>query len=104
MKRFNVTLLSLASAVLMAGAANAAAMSTSHGLLKGLDGGHYLPYKPSVVRHTQQALEEKGLYSGKVDGILDTATMRATADFQRQHGLQTCGVPTPHTRHALGIS
>ncbi len=103
MKRVHLVLIGLASAVLTAGAANATAASSRHDLVKGLDGSHYLPYKPTIVREAQQALEQKGLYSGKIDGILDTATMRATADFQRKNGLRASGVPTPRTRHALAI-
>ena len=103
MKRVHFVLMSLASASLIAGAANAMATHPSHGMVKGIDGGHYLAYKPSVVRETQQALEKKGLYTGKVDGRLDAATMHAIADFQKQNGLRRSGVPTPHTRHALAI-
>jgi len=104
MKRVHFVWMGLASAVLVAGAANATASSPSPGLVKGLDGGLYLPYKPAVVRETQQALEQKGLYAGKIDGVLDAATMRATADFQRSNGLQASGMPTPRTREALGTS
>jgi peptidoglycan hydrolase-like protein with peptidoglycan-binding domain len=98
MKRIRVTLTSFVTTALIAGAASAMAPQ-----VKGMDGGHYLPYKPAVVRETQQALEKKGLYSGKIDGRLDAATMHAIAAFQKQHGLQRSGVPTPHTRHALAI-
>ena len=104
MKRIYVTLTSLVTASLIAGAANAMDTHQTNGLVKGLDGGLYLAYKPSVVRETQQALEKRGLYSGNIDGRLDTATMHAIADFQRQNKLHRSGVPTPHTRHALAIS
>jgi murein L,D-transpeptidase YcbB/YkuD len=104
MKRIYVTLTSFVTTALIAGAANAMATHHSQGWVKGVDGGHYLAYKPSVVRETQQALEKKGLYSGKIDGRLDAATMHAIADFQKHNGLNRSGVPTPHTRHALAIS
>ena len=103
MKRIYVTLTSLVTASLIAGAANAMPTHQSNGFVKGVDGGHYLAYKPSIVRETQQALENNGLYSGQIDGRLDAATMRAIADFQGQNRLQRSGVPTPHTRHALAI-
>ena len=103
MKPMHVTLSSLVTASLIAGAASAMATHHGHGLVTGVDGGRYLAYKPSVVREMQQALEKKGLYAGKIDGRLDAATMHAIADFQKQNGLHGSGVPTPHTRHALGI-
>jgi len=89
------------SAVLLAGAAGAATPAANGSLVKGLDGDVYLPYKPSVVRETQEKLESHGLYSGAIDGVLDHDTMRATAEFQKQNGLHVSGVPTPSTRRAL---
>lgn len=70
-------------------------------LVRGLDGGDYEPYAPSVVERVQQALQTQGLYSGAIDGILGEATMEAIAQFQRQNNLQVCGVPTPQTRRLL---
>jgi peptidoglycan hydrolase-like protein with peptidoglycan-binding domain len=101
MKRKHIGLLGFAAAALLAGATSASAATQGHGLMKGLDGGHYLAYKPSVVRKTQQELEHKGLYKGKIDGILGPETMHATAEFQKQNGLHVSGVPTPATRHKL---
>jgi len=72
-------------------------------LVKGLDGGHYLPYRASLVRETQQKLEHQGLYTGEANGVLNSETMRATAEFQKQQGLDPSGVPTPRTREKLGI-
>jgi peptidoglycan hydrolase-like protein with peptidoglycan-binding domain len=100
MKRVAATLAALVASPLLAGAA-AAAVPMEHGLIEGLDGGLYQPYKASVVRKTQQALKQKGLYSHEVDGVLDEATMRALGDYQAQHGLVASGVPTPDTRRAL---
>ena len=56
-----------------------------------------------MVRETQQKLEAKGLYKGPTDGILDSQTMHATANFQKQNGMHQSGVPTPETREKLGI-
>ena len=103
MKRNTVSLLGFAAAIAVAGATSASAAPTSPGMMKGLDGGHYLAYKPSVVRQTQHALEDRGLYSGKVDGILGPATMHATAKFQKENGLHVSGVPSPRTRHKLAM-
>jgi hypothetical protein len=70
-------------------------------LIRGLDGGDYEPYAPRVIEQAQEALRSQGLYSGEVNGILDQATKEALSEFQRQHGLQVCGVPTPSTRRLL---
>jgi peptidoglycan hydrolase-like protein with peptidoglycan-binding domain len=99
MKRPVFTLVIFTACALHAGAA--AAVTTSHGMVKGFDGGLYLPYKPAIVRQTQQALEHRGLYPGPVNGILDETTMRATADFQKKNRIHVSGVPTPATRRAL---
>jgi len=102
MKRTRVTLAGIVSGVVITGAV-AAAAATSLGTVRGLDGASYLAYSPSVVRETQQALEHQGLYAGPENGVLDAATMKAMADFQKQKGLHPSGVPTPQTRRALAI-
>ena len=70
-------------------------------LIQGLDGGSYEPYAPRVIERVQEALQSQTLYAGAVNGVLDQATMDSIAQFQEQHGLQVCGVPTPHTRRLL---
>jgi hypothetical protein len=70
-------------------------------LIQGLDGGDYEPYAPRVIERVQEALRSQGLYSGEVNGLLDQATMEALGEFQKQHSLQVCGVPTPSTRRVL---
>lgn len=70
-------------------------------LIKGLDGGDYMPYKPSVIRRVQEALQKLGLYQGEVTGQLDEETMKALAEFQKQNGLTPNGIPTPQTRARL---
>jgi len=94
----------VSAAALVAAATGALALPASHGLVKGIDGDSYLPYKTSIVRETQEALEHKGIYHGKVDGVLDADTMKATAELQKENGLAASGVPTPRTREALGVS
>jgi hypothetical protein len=69
--------------------------------LAGLDGGLYDPYLPSVIVKVQEALTARGLYRGEAHGYLDEETMLALGEFQKDHGLQVCGVPTPQTRRAL---
>jgi peptidoglycan hydrolase-like protein with peptidoglycan-binding domain len=90
----------VAAALLLAAASASAARAS---LVNGLDGGEYPPYKASLVRETQQKLEQNGLYKGKKNGVLDSQTMRATAAFQKEKGLHVSGVPTPRTREQLGI-
>jgi hypothetical protein len=71
-------------------------------LIAGLDGWLYLPYKSITIRRTQQALMDRGLYEGPVNGVLDPPTMKAIYAFQKvTHILQPCGVPTPRTRRML---
>lgn len=90
-----------ALAMVAAGAGTAPAVTEVHGLIKGLDGGLYQPYKPSVVERTQKELKKNGIYQGKVDGVLDPATMKALGTFQKKHGILVSGVPSPYTRRAL---
>jgi len=70
-------------------------------IIKGLDGGSYKAYKPSVVREAQSALKAQGHYPGEVNGKLDEATIQAIGSYQKQHGLHVSGVPSPATRAKL---
>jgi Putative peptidoglycan binding domain len=70
-------------------------------LIQGLDGGEYDPYSVDTIQQVQQALQSAGIYSGPTSGLLDQATMQAIGEFQKNHGLQVCGVPTPNTRELL---
>ena len=71
-------------------------------LIAGLDGALYEPYRAAIIKHVQQVLNERGLYPGPINGILDLPTMKAIYTFQEaNHNLQMCGVPTPHTRKML---
>ncbi len=85
----------------------AAALSAAQGegrpvqVIEGLDGASYLAYKPALVKKVQEALKATGLYNGEIHGDLDQATKKALAEFQKQHGLEACGVPTPRTRELL---
>ena len=70
-------------------------------LIVGLDGARYMPYRLATIEWVQNALRERGLYMGPINGVLDGPTMRAIYAFQEANHLQLCGVPTPHTRKML---
>jgi hypothetical protein len=71
-------------------------------LIAGLDGELYEPYRTVTIERIQRLIRERGLYTGPINGILDTPTMKAIYAFQEAtHILQVCGVPTPRTRKML---
>ncbi|HAD74452.1 MAG TPA: hypothetical protein DCG16_01635 [Gemmatimonadetes bacterium] len=72
-------------------------------MIKGLDGGTYENYHPSVVKNVQTALQSEGLYDGPISGVLDEATSNALGDYQKANDLRVSGVPTPRTSEALKI-
>jgi len=74
---------------------------TSGGLIAGLDGGTYEPYKTALIAKVQGALAKKGFYKGEVNGVFDKETMSAVGAFQKQHGLSVNGMPSPSTRRLL---
>lgn len=55
-----------------------------------------------VVR-LQEALMERGFYSGEADGIYGSATEQAVIDFQEYSGLEPDGKAGPKTLSALGL-
>ena len=56
------------------------------------------------VTAIQQALQERGLYSGSVDGIYGSSTQAAVKRFQKQQGLTQDGIAGPQTLKKLGIT
>lgn len=52
----------------------------------------------------QNALKQKGYYTGETDGIYGTATRNAVIAFQKDNGLTADGVVGSKTLSALGIS
>ena len=70
-------------------------------IITGLDGATYEAYMPSIVKKVQQALKDKDLYNGEVNGKLNKTTMEAIAAFQKKNHLEASGVPTPDTRDLL---
>lgn len=57
-----------------------------------------------LVRQVQQALRDRGYYTGNVDGIFGTGTYEAILNFQRDNGLTADGIAGAATLSALGIS
>src|SRR5262245_7706403 len=71
-------------------------------LIAGLDGGLYVPYRHTTIERVQNALKERGLYSGMANGVLDRPTMKSIYEFQKANPLlPRCGIPTPNTRTML---
>lgn len=52
------------------------------------------PVDRELVRDIQQALSERGLYAGDIDGLYGPQTMRAIRDYQRRAGLAATGAPS----------
>ena len=58
----------------------------------------------SEVTQIQTKLKRWGYYSGSVDGIYGTQTVRAVKYFQRKNGLTADGIAGPATLKAMGIT
>ncbi len=58
----------------------------------------------SEVKKIQQALKDKGYYTGSVDGIFGTKTKNAVIKFQKAKGLTADGIAGKKTLSALGIT
>jgi lipid-binding SYLF domain-containing protein/peptidoglycan hydrolase-like protein with peptidoglycan-binding domain len=56
------------------------------------------------IRNAQQALKDKGMYTGAVDGMLNAETQKALRDFQQKNNLKTTGTLNHETMAALGIT
>ena len=61
------------------------------------------PLRIQTVRAVQEALNERGLEAGVVDGRMGTNTRRALRAFQAGEGLVDDGHPDPETLAKLGI-
>lgn len=57
-----------------------------------------------LVREVQQALKNRGYYTGNVDGIFGTGTYNAIVAFQEDNNLTADGIAGEATLRALGIS
>lgn len=58
----------------------------------------------SEVSAIQQALQDRGLFSGEITGYYGTKTQTAVKRFQQQKGLTVDGIAGPQTLSALGVS
>ncbi len=58
---------------------------------------------PDIVRQLQASLKREGVYSGPVDGVIGTATMRSVDAYQRRNNLPRGGI-TISVLERLGIS
>jgi peptidoglycan L-alanyl-D-glutamate endopeptidase CwlK len=56
------------------------------------------------VRKLQKKLKERGIKSGRIDGIFGQATRNAVIDFQRSNNLQADGIAGKQTLAALGLT
>jgi endonuclease YncB( thermonuclease family) len=90
-----------AIAVFVLTVAPALPLSAQRLFIVGLDGALYVPYRPATIQNVQKSLQERGLYDGPMNGVLDGPTMKAIYAFQEANNLQLCGVPTPNTRKML---
>lgn len=57
--------------------------------------------KGNQVKKLQQALREKGLYTGKIDGVYGSGTTAAVKAYQKQRGLTRDGIAGKKTLTAL---
>jgi len=55
------------------------------------------PYVKPTDQEVQQALQNAGLYSGKVDGVMGPRSKKAIRDFQAQNDLNPDGKVGPKT-------
>jgi peptidoglycan hydrolase-like protein with peptidoglycan-binding domain len=55
------------------------------------------------IKQAQQALKQKGLYRGAIDGVMDTDTRNALMVFQRSQGLSATGSLDDQTKNALKL-
>src|SRR5262245_38661728 len=55
------------------------------------------------IRNAQQALKDKGMYTGAVDGTINAETEKALRDFQEKNSLQVTGTLNHDTMKALGV-
>ena len=102
-KRFTLYYLAAAlviciSAVLIVKAVPAASESGTSEVLSKLGS------QGAEVTAIQEALRDRGLFSGEATGYYGTKTQTAVRKFQQQNGLSVDGIAGPQTLAALGIS
>jgi len=52
----------------------------------------------------QQALKQRGFYTGELTGVYDQATIEAMRRFQTQENIPATGYPTAHALKRLGLA
>jgi len=52
----------------------------------------------------QQALKQRGFYTGELTGVYDQATVEAMRRFQTQENIPATGYPTAHALKRLGLA
>ena len=97
-KSFFKKLIAIAAVLIMALSTVATAFATYDTIPYG--------YSGTRVRKMQNALKNKGYYTGKVDGIFGPSTKAAVKEYQRHIGLRVDGKPGNKTLTALyeGVS
>src|SRR5215813_8057063 len=56
------------------------------------------------IRNAQQALRDKGMYTGPVDGSMNAETQKALREFQQKNSLKVTGTLDHETITALGVT
>ena len=56
------------------------------------------------IRKAQQALKDKGLYTGPIDGAMNAETQKALRDFQQENNVKVTGTLNHATMAALGVT
>src|SRR5262245_38705632 len=56
------------------------------------------------IRNAQQALKDKGMYTGPVDGAMNAETKKALRDFQQKNNLKVTGTLNQEAMAALGVT
>lgn len=61
-------------------------------------------YDKETIRKVEQALKDKNLFDGKVDGVIDAKTTEAIRRFQTDNGMTVTGKLDTSLIQALGVS
>jgi len=56
------------------------------------------------IRNAQQALKDKGMYTGSIDGAMNAQTKKSLRDFQQKNNLKVTGTLNQETMAALGVT
>jgi lipid-binding SYLF domain-containing protein/peptidoglycan hydrolase-like protein with peptidoglycan-binding domain len=56
------------------------------------------------IRNAQQALKDKGMYTGPMDGAMSADTQKALRDYQQKNNLKVTGTLNRETMSSLGVA